>query len=199
MPKYSIVDGDCHILEPTDIWETWLPKKYRDKAPKLVKDVDGGDAWQFAGSPDPDPIGLVTTPGLPWDQFRWTGVTYEQARASAQSRLGDHLFAVAWAQGRSMTPEQAMAAQGQALLPTPTPAQSEASLPMQSPALPAGLTAREVEVLSLLAQGWTDAQIAEHLVLSPRTVNRHTASLYSKLGVSSRAAATRYAIEHHVL
>ena len=56
-----------------------------------------------------------------------------------------------------------------------------------------------MEVLRLLAQGWTDAQIAEHLVLSPRTVNRHTASLYSKLGVSSRAAATRYAIEHHVI
>src|SRR5207237_8225742 len=70
---------------------------------------------------------------------------------------------------------------------------------MQSPPFPAGLTAREVEVLRLLAQGWTDAQIAEHLVLSPRTVNRHTASLYSKLGVSSRAAATRYAIEHHVI
>jgi DNA-binding NarL/FixJ family response regulator len=51
----------------------------------------------------------------------------------------------------------------------------------------------------LLAQGWTDAQIAEHLVISPRTVNRHTTSLYGKLGVSSRAAATRYALEHHLL
>jgi DNA-binding NarL/FixJ family response regulator len=64
---------------------------------------------------------------------------------------------------------------------------------------PAGLTAREVEVLRLIAQGWTGAQIAEHLVISPRTVNRHTASLYSKLGVSSRAAATHYALEHHLL
>jgi DNA-binding CsgD family transcriptional regulator len=64
---------------------------------------------------------------------------------------------------------------------------------------PAGLTDREVEVLCLLAQGWTDAQIAEHLVISPRTVNRHTTSLYGKLGVSSRAAATRYALEHHLL
>ena len=64
---------------------------------------------------------------------------------------------------------------------------------------PAGLTAREAEVLRLLAQGWTDAQIAEHLVISVRTVNHHTTSLYSKLGVSSRAAATHYAIEHHLL
>ena len=54
-------------------------------------------------------------------------------------------------------------------------------------------------MLGLLAQGWTDAQIAEHLVISPRTVNRHTTSIYSKLSVSSRAAATRYAYEHHLL
>jgi NarL family two-component system response regulator LiaR len=51
----------------------------------------------------------------------------------------------------------------------------------------------------LLARGWTDAQIAEHLVISVRTVNRHTTSLYSKLAVSSRAGATRAALEHHLL
>ena len=56
MSGYEIVSADAHVLEPTDIWDTWLPKQYRDKAPKLVKDVDGGDAWQFAGAPDPDPI-----------------------------------------------------------------------------------------------------------------------------------------------
>jgi DNA-binding NarL/FixJ family response regulator len=56
-----------------------------------------------------------------------------------------------------------------------------------------------MDILRLIVQGWTDAQIAEHLVISPRTVNRHTTSLYSKLGVSSRAAATRYALEHHLL
>jgi len=81
MSGYEIVSADAHVLEPTDIWETWLPKQYRDKAPKLVKDVDGGDAWLFAGASDPDPIGLVSTPGMAWDDFRWTGITYEQARA----------------------------------------------------------------------------------------------------------------------
>ncbi|HEV3351366.1 MAG TPA: amidohydrolase family protein [Acidimicrobiales bacterium] len=78
---YEIVSADAHVLEPTDIWDTWLPKEYREKAPKLVKDVDGGDAWLFAGAADPDPIGLVSTPGMAWDDFRWTGITYEQARA----------------------------------------------------------------------------------------------------------------------
>src|SRR2546430_1436065 len=81
MSGFEIVSADAHVLEPTDIWETWLPKQYRDKAPKLVKDVDGGDAWLFAGATDPDPIGLVSTPGMAWDDFRWTGITYEQARA----------------------------------------------------------------------------------------------------------------------
>ena len=79
MRTYEIVDADCHVLEPPDIWKNWLPEKYQDKAPKLVKDADGGDAWLFAGG-EPDPIGLVSTPGMPWDQFRWTGVTYDDAR-----------------------------------------------------------------------------------------------------------------------
>jgi DNA-binding NarL/FixJ family response regulator len=56
-----------------------------------------------------------------------------------------------------------------------------------------------VEVLRLVAQGLTDAQVAEQLVISPRTVNFHLASIYSKLGVSSRSAATRYAIEHQLV
>ena len=124
---------------------------------------------------------------------------YEQARAAAQTRLGDHLFAAAWAQGRSMTPEQAIMAQGKALLPTPLSARAAAASRLHSPTSPFGLTAREVEVLRGLSQGWTDAQIATHLVISPHTVNRHTNSLYSKLGVSSRVAATRSAIEHHLL
>jgi DNA-binding NarL/FixJ family response regulator len=44
----------------------------------------------------------------------------------------------------------------------------------------------------------TDLQIASKLVLSPRTVHAHISSIYSKLAVTSRSAATRYAIEHHL-
>ncbi|HEU5423993.1 MAG TPA: response regulator transcription factor, partial [Nitrolancea sp.] len=64
------------------------------------------------------------------------------------------------------------------------------------PAYPAGLTAREIEVLGLVAQGLTDAEVAERLFLSPRTVSQHLRSVYNKLGVSSRAAATRFAVMH---
>jgi DNA-binding CsgD family transcriptional regulator len=62
--------------------------------------------------------------------------------------------------------------------------------------LPGGLTAREVEVLRLVAQGLTDAQVAEQLVISPRTVSTHLTSIDGKLGVSSRSAATRFAVEN---
>ena len=67
-----------------------------------------------------------------------------------------------------------------------------------SPA-PAGLTRREVEVLRLVAEGLSDAQIAEQLVLARRTVNWYLTSIYSKIGVSSRSAATRYAFDQHLV
>jgi DNA-binding CsgD family transcriptional regulator/tetratricopeptide (TPR) repeat protein len=65
-----------------------------------------------------------------------------------------------------------------------------------APAYPAGLSAREVEVLRLVAQGMTNSQVAERLFLSPRTVENHLRSIYDKLGVSSRAAATHFAVSH---
>ncbi len=117
---------------------------------------------------------------------------YERSLSAARVHLGERAFAAAWAQGRSMTPEQALAAQGQ----KPAPPATATVTP--SPVYPAGLTAREVEVLRLLATGMTDLQIAEKLVLSPRTVHAHISSIYLKLGVTSRSAATRYAIEHHL-
>jgi DNA-binding CsgD family transcriptional regulator len=59
-----------------------------------------------------------------------------------------------------------------------------------------GLTPRELEVLKLVALGMTDAAIGEALFISPRTASQHLRSIYAKLGVPSRAAATRYAVEH---
>ncbi len=65
--------------------------------------------------------------------------------------------------------------------------------------LPAGLTPREVQVLRLVATGLSDVQVAAKLVVSPRTVSTHLQSIYSKLGVNSRAAATRFALEHNLV
>src|SRR6266702_735004 len=88
---------------------------------------------------------------------------------------------------------------GRVEVSTPTPAgQPSTSNGKPFPTYPAGLTAREVDVLRLVAQGLSDAQVAEKLVISPRTVNSHLTSIYNKLGVDSRAAATRFAVEHQL-
>jgi DNA-binding NarL/FixJ family response regulator len=119
---------------------------------------------------------------------------YEQAVATARAQLGEQAFAAAWAAGRRMTPEQAGAGLHQASLSEPVP---EALHPPSLTA-PNDLTAREMEVLRLLARGLSNAQIAEELVVSLLTVKAHLRSIYSKLGVTSRVAATRYALEHHL-
>jgi len=117
--------------------------------------------------------------------------SYDRSVAATRAHLGEGAFATAWAQGRSMTPEQVLVAQGRK--PGPPP---KTIIP--PPTYPDGLSAREVEVLCLVAAGLTDVQIAEKLILSPRTVHAHTSSIYSKLAITSRSAATRYAIEHHL-
>src|SRR5260370_36224107 len=70
--------------------------------------------------------------------------------------------------------------------------------PLQSPSSIL-LTRREYEVLCLLTLGLTSVQIAERLVVSLSTVNTHVRSIYNKLEVTSRSAATRYAVEHHLV
>lgn len=93
------------------------------------------------------------------------------------------MFKAAWAKGRALTLEQAIALAEQVTASQPT---------IQ---LPAGLTEREVEVLRWLTKGLADAEIAEQLVVSRRTVHAHLRSIYSKLDVTTRSAATRAAME----
>ena len=71
-----------------------------------------------------------------------------------------------------------------------------ASAPSVAATYPAGLSAREADVLRLVAVGLSNAEVAERLYLSPRTVDTHLRSIYNKLGVSTRSAATRFAVEH---
>ena len=58
------------------------------------------------------------------------------------------------------------------------------------------MTDREVEVLRLVAKGCTNRDVASMLFISERTVHRHLSNIFTKLGVSSRTAATAYAFEH---
>jgi ATP/maltotriose-dependent transcriptional regulator MalT len=69
----------------------------------------------------------------------------------------------------------------------------------QGPHQETSLSAREREVLTLLAAGRSNREIAEKLVVSPHTVARHVEHIYAKLGVSNRTAATAYAYEHHLV
>jgi hypothetical protein len=95
MPRYRLIDSDCHTLEPPDLWKKWLPAKFQDRAPRLVKDAEGGDAWLLDPSRPPMTIGLVTTPGKRFEEFKWTGSTYETIRKSCfdgHARLEDMDF-----------------------------------------------------------------------------------------------------------
>jgi DNA-binding NarL/FixJ family response regulator len=64
---------------------------------------------------------------------------------------------------------------------------------------PAGLSEREVEVLRLLARGLSNRVMAEQLFVSPDTVKHHIQHIYNKTGVSTRAGATLFAMEHGLL
>jgi len=64
---------------------------------------------------------------------------------------------------------------------------------------PGGMTAREVEVIRLLASGKSNKEIAEVLVLSPKTVARHLSNIFAKTGSATRSAATAYAYEHGLM
>ena len=141
---------------------------------------------------------LRETTGTPvWPKER---ARYESMVAAAREQLGERAFTAAWAEGRTMTLEQVLSAPGRVqmsnLIFTGQPPKTTVR---NSPTYPAGLTAREVEVLRLVAQGLTDAQVAEQLVISPRTVNTHLTSIYSKLGVDSRTAASRFAIDQQLV
>ncbi len=108
---------------------------------------------------------------------------HHRVLAAARSRLGEGRFAAAWEEGRR--------------LPVSATVELVSVVPAASAvAAPEGLTPREIDVLALVATGLTDAEVAEQLVVSLRTVHAHLRSIYRKLDVHTRSAATRYALEH---
>ena len=150
------------------------------------------------------------------EHIEWTN--YERSLAEVRTQLGEQAFAVAWAEGRTMTPEQALTSLtslaslathenvGPTLAvnlpntPVPTQLPSQPSVPIHGEtSYPYALTPREIEVLRLVSQGLTNIQVAERLIVSPLTVNAHVRSIYNKLDVTTRSAATRLAIEHHLV
>ncbi|HEY7419162.1 MAG TPA: LuxR C-terminal-related transcriptional regulator [Ktedonobacteraceae bacterium] len=125
---------------------------------------------------------------------------YKDALATARSQVGEAAYTTLWAEGRVMTPKEVLPAlqhlfgSDQFDTDTLAPLVSHPSAPS-----PRALTARQVEVLRLLAKGLTNQQIAYQLVISPRTVNLHVDAIFKKLHVTSRTAATRYAIAYNLV
>jgi DNA-binding CsgD family transcriptional regulator len=117
---------------------------------------------------------------------------YNHHIAVAQVALSTEQYAAAWAQGQELSLEQAIGYAQERV----EPIRRE-----PAPLEPDGLTRREVEILRLIAAGNSNQKIAEELVLSIRTVERHISNIYAKIGVNgstARAAATAYAFGHNL-
>ena len=116
------------------------------------------------------------------------------ALEEARRRLGDAAYDEAWAEGRQLRLETAVAEALAltALLMDGSPATPAPTTPT---AYPGGLSEREVEVLRLVARGRTNAEVADDLFISRRTVDSHMRRIYDRLGLDTRAEAVRFAVE----
>jgi predicted TIM-barrel fold metal-dependent hydrolase len=89
------ISADGHNIEPPHIWTKFLPSAYQHRAPRLVKDAKGGDAWEFQKGVDPMPIGLQTSQGQwgrRYEEYQPFGSTYDSIRPGAfdgKKRLED--------------------------------------------------------------------------------------------------------------
>jgi predicted ATPase/DNA-binding CsgD family transcriptional regulator len=108
---------------------------------------------------------------------------FSKSAASVRRRLGEHAWLPAYEAGTKLNSEQALDLAAKAV----------SALDEEIQRRSAGLTAREVEVLQLVADGLSNAEIADRLVLSERTVHAHLRSIFDKLGVNSRTAAAHAA------
>jgi DNA-binding NarL/FixJ family response regulator len=119
----------------------------------------------------------------------------EQTTAAVRSRLGNDAWEAALASGHELTLDGIVAEATE--LANRIKAESNAPA-SRSAAHPAGLSEREAEVLCLLAKGMTNGQIADRLFLSEHTVRAHLRRIYHKLGITTRAEAVRFAVEHQL-
>ncbi len=131
-----------------------------------------------------------------WSAWHTLDAPYEAARARVL--IGLALRALDDTDAAAMELE-ASAAVFRELGADPDLARVNALLDQPAVAPAGALTARELEVLRLVAAGKTNRQVAADLVISDRTVARHLSNIFDKLGLASRAAATAYAYEHGLI
>ncbi|MGI8486360.1 MAG: response regulator transcription factor [Thermomicrobiales bacterium] len=119
----------------------------------------------------------------------------ERARAKARDALGDSEFDLCWNAGRSLTPEQAV---DDVRRKFERRRETSASAAL-AVVFPSGLSMREVEVIRLVSAGKTNAQVAERLFLSRRTVDAHLRRVYDKLDLTSRSQLVRFTHDNRLL
>ncbi len=119
-------------------------------------------------------------------------LAYQEALAAAQTELTGGEFTEAEREGRRLTIDQAIE------LALALPPKWEET-PAKARAEPGGLSSREREVAAMIAQGKSNGEIADELVLSKRTVEKHIANILAELGLTSRAQIVRWAIEQGLL
>lgn len=120
---------------------------------------------------------------------------HEQLLASVRAALGEETFTTAWSAAQALSVETAID-EARLLLSSPAPPTSSAA---PRSALPGGLSEREADVLRLIAAGLTNAQAADRLFISRRTVDAHLRRIYDKIGVASRSQAVRFALAHDLV
>jgi DNA-binding CsgD family transcriptional regulator len=155
-----------------------------------------GHAWGAVLLADGDARAALVALRGAWRLWRELQAPYEAARARllvglACRQLGDQ-------EAAAMELDAARTVFAQ-LGAAPDLARVEALARWDAASNAHGLTERELQVLRLLATGTTNHAIANELVLSEKTVHRHVSNIFTKLGVSSRAAATAYAYQHRLL
>jgi predicted ATPase/DNA-binding CsgD family transcriptional regulator len=121
---------------------------------------------------------------------------YEHKVASVRTLLDKESFERVWAEGRTLSLDEAYKL---AVQVRPGLGETVKTSMQGVEVQPNDLTGREVELLRLVAAGLRNKEIAGQLTLSKSTVETHLHSIYSKLGVTSRAAAARFAVEHNLL
>jgi predicted ATPase/DNA-binding CsgD family transcriptional regulator len=123
----------------------------------------------------------------------------ERMVLSTRAALGKEQFISHYSAGQACPLEQLLLEAETVLQTIPSSLASTSSASFPSPSVSSALSVlsqREREILALVATGLTDAQVAQHLFLSPRTVSKHLQSIYTKLNVNTRSAATHFALEH---
>ncbi len=180
LARAEIDEGD-HVKE---VLETLPPSRYRWFFPRVLEGVahlataegEATRALRLAGAAAALRAAIDTGEAPPFRAY------VERRLERAWRALGEKAGAKAFEEGRALTPEEALSEARQAV-----------------GTIGGLLSAREVEVLRLVAEGLTDGQVAEKLYISPRTVGVHLRSIYRKLAVPSRAAAVKVAVERGVI